>query len=111
MTAEPHPDAYNIHDAKTNLSRIIDRVGIDDQELRVDHFALELLLGGARRRRTGESVDRGGLVVALARIDADQWPRQGVCLVRRSGASATVVPRHTRGGRDEHDGCPRQGSE
>ena len=26
MTAEPHPDAYNIHDAKTNLSRIIDRV-------------------------------------------------------------------------------------
>jgi antitoxin (DNA-binding transcriptional repressor) of toxin-antitoxin stability system len=26
MTAEPHPDAYNIHEAKTNLSRIIDRV-------------------------------------------------------------------------------------
>lgn len=26
MTAEPHADAYNIHDAKTNLSRIIDRV-------------------------------------------------------------------------------------
>jgi prevent-host-death family protein len=26
MTAEPHADAYNIHDAKTNLSCIIDRV-------------------------------------------------------------------------------------
>ena len=26
MTAEPNAEAYNIHDAKTNLSRIIDRV-------------------------------------------------------------------------------------
>jgi prevent-host-death family protein len=26
VTAEPHADAYNIHEAKTNLSRIIDRV-------------------------------------------------------------------------------------
>ena len=26
MAAEPNAEAYNIHDAKTNLSRIIDRV-------------------------------------------------------------------------------------
>jgi prevent-host-death family protein len=74
MTTEPHAAAYNIHDAKTNLSRIIDRVEHGEEIIisRAGTPVAKVVPLNPRAERTG----RGSLAGRL-RL-ADDWDTPAV---------------------------------
>ena len=69
MTAEPNAEAYNIHDAKTNLSRIIDRVEHGEEIIisRAGTPVAKVVPLNPRAERTA----RGSLIGHL--VLADDW--------------------------------------
>jgi prevent-host-death family protein len=69
MTAEPNAAAYNIHDAKTNLSRIIDRVERGEEIIisRAGTPVARVVPLNPRAERTGR-----GLLAGRLRL-ADDW--------------------------------------
>ena len=74
MTAEPQADAYNIHDAKTNLSRIIDRVEHGEEIIisRAGTPVAKVVPLSPRAERTGRGSLKGRLRLA------DDWDAPAV---------------------------------
>jgi prevent-host-death family protein len=74
MTAEAHGEAYNIHEAKTNLSRIIDRVEHGEEIIisRAGTPVAKVVPLQPRARRTARGTLAGSLRLA------DDWDSPAV---------------------------------
>jgi len=86
MSAEPAGDQYNIHDAKTNLSRIIDRVEHGEEIIisRAGTPVAKVIPLNPRAKRTG----RGSLAGQLDLSDGWDAPEVNEMISRDFGFPA-----------------------